>query len=70
MYPQCESLRGHKKKSVTLVNSETLARNRTLISGENARALIDLIVTFLTTFILLVSGTIAVSCGLSTGAFA
>ena len=52
-----------RRKRVTFVNSKTLARDRTLIGGEDAGALA---ITFLNNSALLV----IVSCGLSTRAFA
>jgi hypothetical protein len=61
--------RGEK---VTFVNSETLSRDRTMINGKDARSLISfVIITFVDTFVILVSGNVAVSsCGFSTRAFA
>jgi hypothetical protein len=71
MYLQCEPLRGPRKEKFTLVNSETLARDRTLINGKDARAFIDFaIVTFIVTFVLLIGGRVTVpSSGCSAGAF-
>jgi hypothetical protein len=61
-----------RREKFTLVDSETLARDRTLINGKDARAFINFaIVTSIVTFVLLICGRITVpSCGFPTGALA
>jgi hypothetical protein len=48
-----------KREKVTLVNSETFSRDRTLINGKDARALIDL--AFVVILSLVVFGTVTIS---------
>jgi hypothetical protein len=48
-----------KREKVTLVNSETFPRDRTLINGKDARALIDL--AFVVILFFVVFGTVAIS---------